>query len=118
MYEELEDDGYEGFQKELYDYLTAFKSHLAKTYTKATVTKYAYVISDVIDYLYMYCGLENCKDIKASHIKKSYYNFVKETGEVMTMRSVINMLKKYFIFIQENYGMRIDFIEEMNDMKV
>lgn len=96
---------YEFFQKELKEYLVAYKANLSQTLTKGTVHKHAQVISYCIDYLACYHSVAGFEDITFSMISsKMYYDFESNCQEGMSRKHVFGIIKKFFIYIEQEYG--------------
>lgn len=103
MFWEEEEEEYSGFEKELRKYLDKYEVYLSGKYTPATARKHCFVIDDCIFYVCNYCEASSFDEIKFSHISSKFYRyFIMDTDENMTRRTVFNIVRKFFEFVQES----------------
>jgi hypothetical protein len=98
-------EGFEYFQKELEEYLKDYEVHLGKTLTSGTVNKHMMVLYYCTEYLCSGLGVSGFENITISMISsKLYYDFESHSQEGMTRKAVFNIVKRFFEFIYQCYG--------------
>ena len=110
---------YSKMQKELEKYLKEYKKFLVQKYTYTTVNRHIYVIDNCIEYLVGYSKVENFEEIKLSHISSKFYNyFIGHTAENMTRKTVFNIVKKFFEFIQKSQEINSELMRKIAKAKI
>lgn len=104
---------HEAFFIELSEYRKEYILAIADSVSWRTADKYSYVINMMIDYVCVNHGAAGFEDLTVSMINSKFLAwFNSHTGEGFQKITIKNILKGYFEFIYQTYGIRNSIILE------